>query len=494
MTHTRMAPHTISNITNTVLIPTILCGGAGSRLWPVSRLQCPKQFIQLEDGESLLQKAFLRGALLSNVENVLTVTNHELFFKIEDEYRKVCDIPNQPVSTSFILEPFGRNTAPAIAAATLQVAESHGNEAILLVLPADHLISDQLSFENAIAQACILAKGRKLVTFGIQPTSPETGYGYIESNGNEVVRFVEKPSLDKAQEFFALDSFLWNSGIFCFSVGTMLQEMAKHCPDILESTRNCLVQAKKSADQGSSHLDISAEDFMDVPDDSIDYAVMEKTENAAVVACDIGWSDIGCWKSLGELIAPDSHNNRIQGDVIIQDSKNCIIKSENRIVGTVGVENLIIIDTPDALLVADKHRSQEVKYIYAQLKAQDHESHKSPRTVHRPWGTFTVLEEGPNFKIKRIEVKPGARLSLQMHHHRSEHWVVTSGTAKALNNNKEFILNANESTYIPAKNKHRLENIGNETLVIIEVQTGDYLGEDDIVRFKDVYGRVASVA
>ena len=274
----------------------------------------------------------------------------------------------------------------------------------------------------------------------------------------------------------------------------MLQEMTTHCPDILESTRHCLVQARKSTNQGSTQIEINPKDFIIVPNDSIDYAVMEKTENAAVVACSIGWSDIGCWQALGELTAPDCNNNRIHGDAVVRDSRNCIIKSETRMVATIGVEDLIIIDTPDALLVADKYRAQEVKHIYSQLKDQDHESHKLPRTVNRPWGTYTVLEEGPNFKIKRIEVKPGARLSLQMHQHRSEHWVVVSGIAKALNNDQKLILKVNESTFIPAKNKHRLENIGADQLVIIEVQTGDYLGEDDIVRFQDNYGRVASVA
>jgi len=474
-----------------ILIPTIICGGAGSRLWPASREQHPKPFIRLDDGETLLQKAFLRGVSLPNVSNIMTVTNRELFFKVEDEYREASQLSQNPVGTSFILEPFGRNTAPAVAAASLQVAESHGEDAILLVLAADHLISDQQSFADAVAKACELAQDGKLVTFGIQPTAPETGFGYIESNGHDVIRFVEKPSLDKAQDYLASGNFLWNSGMFCFSAGTMLKEMALHCPEILEATRNCLQQARKTSGEGFVQIEINPEHFKNVPDDSIDYAVMEKTRNAAVVACDIGWSDIGCWRALGDLTAPDSDNNRILGDVIAQDTKNCTIRSEGRIVATVGVKNLIIIDTSDALLVADKSRTQEVKHIYAQLKAQGHEAHKIHRTAHRPWGTYTVLEEGPHFKIKRIEVKSGASLSLQMHHHRSEHWIVVSGVAKVLNDDKEFILKVNESTFIPAEHKHRLENIGPELLVMIEVQTGSYLGEDDIVRFQDVYGRVS---
>jgi len=473
------------------IIPTIICGGSGSRLWPVSREQRPKPFIRLDDGESLLQKAFLRGISLPNVSDVMTVTNRELFFKIEDEFREVSDIHQNPISTSFILEPFGRNTAPAVAAASLQVAESHGEDAILLVLAADHLISDQQSFADAVAKACELAIKGKVVTFGIQPTTPETGYGYIESNGHDVIRFVEKPSLDKAQDYLASGNFLWNSGMFCFSAGTMLKEMALHCPEILEKTKNCLQQARRASGEGFIQVEINQEDFKAVPDDSIDYAIMEKTLNAAVVACDIGWSDIGCWRALGDLTRPDSDNNRIQGDVVAQNTKNCTIKSESRVVGTVGVDNLIIIDTHDALLVADKNRAQDVKKIYAQLKEQGHDAHKLHRTAHRPWGTYTVLEEGPHFKIKRIEVKPGASLSLQMHHHRSEHWIVVSGTAKVLNDEQELTLEVNESTFIPAEHKHRLENIGSELLVMIEVQTGNYLGEDDIVRFQDVYGRVS---
>ena len=476
------------------LIPTILCGGAGSRLWPVSREQHPKPFIKLGDGESLLQKAFLRGASLCNVSDVITVTNRELFFKTEDEYKEIDHLLDSSISNSYILEPFGRNTAPAIASASLLAAESHGEDAILLVLAADHLISDQQSFADAVTKACELAQNGKLVTFGIQPTSPETGYGYIESNGHEVIRFVEKPSRDKAQDYLDSGNFHWNSGMFCFSAGTMLREMAEHSPEILDATRFCLQQSRKASGDGFSQMELSPEHFESVPDDSIDYALMEKTRNAAVVSCDIGWSDIGCWKALGDLTIADSNKNRIKGDVLVHDSNNCTIESRDRMVGVVGVENLVIIDTPDALLIADKDRAQEVKHIYGQLKALGHESHKLHRTVHRPWGTYTVVEEGEHFKIKRIEVKVGAKISLQMHHHRSEHWVVVSGTAKVLNNTRELILKVNESTYIPAEHKHCLENAGSEILVMIEVQTGDYLGEDDIVRFHDIYGRVECVA
>jgi len=329
-----------------------------------------------------------------------------------------------------------------------------------------------------------------LVAFGIQPAAPETGYGYIESNGHDVIRFIEKPSLDKAKEYHASGNFYWNSGMFCFTAGSMLREMTEHCSEILETTKHCLQQSRKAQGDGFTGLEISPELFKSVPDDSIDYAVMEKTRNAAVVACDIGWSDIGCWRALGDLKESDGSDNRIQGDAVVIDSYNCTITSEDRLVGVVGVDNLVIVDTPDALLVADKQRTQDVKQIVAQLKVQGHEAHKLHTTVHRPWGAYTVLEKSPGFKIKRIEVKLGASLSLQMHHHRSEHWIVVKGQAQVINGDKDLVVNANESTYIQIGHKHRLTNIGDETLVMIEVQTGGYLGEDDIVRFDDIYGRV----
>ncbi len=472
------------------LIPTILCGGAGSRLWPVSRELHPKPFIRLADGQSLLQKAWLRGAVLADVAETLTVTNRELFFKTEDEYREVSAIPaNHDLTNRFILEPLGRNTAPAIAAAALQVAAKQGEDACLLVLAADHLIADQASFAQAVATAMQLAAQGKLVTFGIQPDLPETGYGYIEADGNTVKRFVEKPDLEKAEEYVASGRYLWNSGMFCFQAGVMLREMQQHCPHILEATRACIAQSRTVEGKGVSQLELNATLFKQVPDDSIDYAVMEKSTNVAVVPCSIGWSDIGSWTALGDLTAPDAQGNRIEGEVILHDVSNCYIQSNQRIVGAVGVKDLVIIDTPDAVLIADRSRAQDVKHIYARLKAEGHEAHRLHNTVNRPWGTYTVLEEGPHFKIKRIEVKPGASLSLQMHHHRSEHWIVVSGMARVQNGQQELFVQTNESTYIPAGHKHRLENPGMLPLVMIEVQSGEYLGEDDIVRFDDVYGR-----
>ena len=472
------------------LIPTILCGGAGSRLWPVSRELHPKPFIRLADGQSLLQKAWLRGAALPDVLEILTVTNRELFFKTEDEYREVAGGAHHDLANSFILEPFGRNTAPAIAAAALHVAATHGFDALMLVLAADHLIADQTAFAAAVAQAVQLAREGKLVTFGIEPEAPETGYGYIEADGNRVLRFVEKPDLDKAREYLASGRYLWNSGMFCFSAGAMLSEMEQHCPAILNATRSCMELSKKASGKGFTQIELDAATFDLVPDDSIDYAIMETSRNVAVVPCSIGWSDIGSWNAVGDLLEPDAEGNRIEGEVQLHNVSNCYIQSNQRIVGAVGVSNLIIVDTPDALLVAERSRAQDVKHIYASLKSQGHEAHKLHRTVHRPWGTYTVLEDSARFKIKRIEVKPGASLSLQMHHHRSEHWIVVSGMAKVVNGDHELFVSTNESTYIPAGHKHRLENPGVLDLVMIEVQSGEYLGEDDIVRFEDNYGRV----
>lgn len=474
------------------LIPTILCGGAGSRLWPVSRELHPKPFIRLADGQSLLQKAWLRGAVLADAVETLTVTNRELFFKTEDEFREVAGIPgNQKLASRYILEPFGRNTAPAIAAAALHVAAVQGEEACLLVLAADHLITDQEAFARAVAAAMQLAESGKLVTFGIQPDLPETGYGYIEAEGSVVKRFVEKPSLEKAQEYLASGRYLWNSGMFCFRAGDMLREMEQHCPAILQATRDCIALSRSAQGDGFSQLELDAESFKNVPDDSIDYAVMEKSSNVAVVPCDIGWSDIGSWAALGDLTTPDAQGNRIEGDVVLHDVSNCTIQSNERLVGAVGIKDLVIIDTPDAVLIADRSRAQDVKYLFSKLKAAGHETHRLHTAVHRPWGTYTVLEEGMHFKIKRIEVKPGASLSLQMHHHRSEHWIVVNGMARVINGQQDILVQTNESTYIPAGHKHRLENPGKLPLVMIEVQSGEYLGEDDIVRFDDKYGRVS---
>ena len=469
------------------LIPTILCGGAGSRLWPVSRETHPKPFIRLADGQSLLQKAFLRGASLPGAKEVLTITNGELLFKTRDEYGEV-NAKGTP--TSFILEPCARGTAAAVAAAACHVAQSHGADAILVILPADHLIADQAAFASAVSQAAALAADGRLVTFGIQPAFPETGYGYIEARGTDVLRFVEKPSLEKAKEYVASGKYLWNAGIFCFAARTVIEEMDRHCPEILEAARTCVRQAESARKDAFAALELDAACFSKVPENSVDYALMERSQRVAVVPCSIGWSDIGSWNAIGELAAADERGNRVEGQAVLHDASGCYVRSEDRLVGAVGVEDLVIVDTRDALLVASRSKAQEVKQIYAALKAKGHDAYKLHQTVHRPWGTYTVLEEGPGFKLKRIEVKPGARLSLQMHNRRSEHWIVVNGVADVVNGERELTLQANESTYIPIGNRHRLGNSGTVPLVMIEVQCGDYVGEDDIVRFDDQYGRV----
>lgn len=483
---------------NVTLVPVILSGGVGSRLWPVSREAHPKPFMRLADGQSLLQKTFLRLAVLPGIEEILTVTNRELYFNTGDDYREV---NATGLSLGFILEPCGRNTAPAIAAAALYAAERFGGESVLIVLPADHLIADQAAFAEAVDRAARLAGEGWLATFGIRPDYPETGYGYIEADMSEnlapksgagawqVRRFVEKPDLELAHRYVESGFHLWNSGMFCFRADRMVEEMHACAPDVLFAVQACLSASRRISGDKLHSVELDQETFERVPDISIDYAVMEKSARVAVAPCDMGWSDIGSWTSIGDLTEPDLAGNRILGEAVLHDVSNCYIQSQERMVGAVGVDNLIIVDTPDALLVASKDSVQDVKNIVGQLKLAGHEAYKLHRTVHRPWGTYTVLEEGSGFKIKRIEVKPGASLSLQMHHHRSEHWVVVSGMAKVVNGESELYVNANESTFIPAGHRHRLENPGVVELVMVEVQSGEYLGEDDIVRFQDVYGR-----
>jgi len=469
------------------LIPVILSGGAGTRLWPVSRELHPKPFIRLADGQSLLQKSFLRAKGLPNAVEVLTVTNRDLFFKTADEYRETGPIP---LPLGFILEPEGRNTAPAIAAAALTIYKRYGPKAVMLFLTADHLIADVPAFTQAVSVAVGLAESGKVTTFGINPETPETGYGYIEADGHDVLRFVEKPDLQTAQSYIDSGKYLWNSGMFCMTAETALAELQQYAPEVLAAVAISLEASRLVEGTGQYQIELDQKTFAQAESISIDYALMEKTKHAAVVSCSIGWSDIGSWNALGDLIAPDASGNSLKGEVFLHDVKNCFLQTDDRIIAAVGVENLIVIDTPDALLIADKSRSQDVKQIVGQLKKIGHEAYRLHRTVHRPWGTYTVLEEGPNFKMKRIVVKPGASLSLQMHYHRSEHWIVVDGIAKVVNGDRNLLIATNESTFIPAGHKHRLENPGKIDLVMIEVQSGAYLGEDDIVRFEDHYGRV----
>ena len=456
------------------LIPVILSGGAGSRLWPVSREQHPKPFIRLADGQSLLQKSFLRAKGLPDVAEVLTVTNRDLSFKTADEYRETGDIP---MPLGFILESEGRNTAPAIAAAAITIHQTYGPKAVMLFLTADHLIADVPAFTEAVQTAVKLAETGKVTTFGIQP------------EGHTVKRFVEKPDLKTAKEYVASGKYLWNSGMFCMTAETAMAELKRYAPSVLDAVEKSLQASRRVEGVGQYQIELDAATFKKADSISIDYALMEKTTHAAIVACNIGWSDIGSWNALGDLIPKDANGNSLEGETYLHDVSHTFIQTSGRLIAAVGVDNLIIIDTPDALLVAHKERSQDVKQIAGQLKKLGHEAYKLHLTVHRPWGTYTVLEEGASFKMKRIVVKPGASLSLQMHHHRSEHWIVVDGMAKVVNGEQNLLIATNESTFIPAGHKHRLENPGKIDLVLIEVQSGNYLGEDDIVRFEDHYGR-----
>ena len=473
-----------------MLIPVILSGGAGTRLWPVSREAHPKPFIVLPDGQSLLQKTLLRAAALKP-DSILTITNRDYFFITRDAYAEVALAPG--IALDYLLEPAGRNTAPAIAAGALRLREQFGDAATMLVLPSDHLIGDVAGFAEAVEAAAKLADQGYLVTFGIPPTGAETGFGYIEADeahtlggaGLAVRRFVEKPSRAKAEEYLASGRYYWNSGMFCFRVGEFLAELARCAPEVSDA----VVAAWQATPRKQTPIAIDPESFARIADISVDYAVMEKAGRVAVVPGRFDWSDIGSWQALGELAPADAAGNRVQGEAVLVDSKDCFVRSEDRLVAALGVQNLLVVDTPDALLVADRSRAQDVKSIVQRLKASGHESARLHRTVHRPWGTYTVLEEGPRFKIKRIVVKPGASLSLQYHHRRSEHWVVVSGSARIVNGEHEIILGADQSSYIPAGTAHRLANPGEVDCVMIEVQSGDYLGEDDIVRLEDRYGR-----
>ncbi len=494
-----------------MLIPVILSGGAGTRLWPVSRESYPKPFIRMSDGQSLLQKAYLKAAGLAGVGQVVLVTNRDYYFQSRDEI-ELAVAGKRPASASpaaevtYLLEPCGRNTAPAIALAALKLAREYGPEAVLLVLPADHLIADRQAFSLAVAAAEAAAATGHIVTFGIPPTAPETGFGYIElaadsqlpglADGvtvSRVARFVEKPAQDRAEAFLAAGNYLWNAGMFCARADILLLALEAHAPDLYRKALVCFeASAARQAAAPGRTFELDPASFAALPDISIDYAVMEHAANVAVVRAAFDWSDIGSWSALSELTLPDAEGNRIDGEALLVDSTNVYVRSEGRLVAGVGLSNLMVIDTPDALLIADRGRTQDVKRIVAQLKLDAHPSVRLHRTVHRPWGTYTVLEEGRNFQIKRLSVKRGAALSLQMHYHRSEHWVVVAGTARVRNGEADLLIRTNESTYIPAGHQHRLENPGLTELIIIEVQSGEYLGEDDIVRFDDVYGRAAS--
>ncbi|WNC08491.1 mannose-1-phosphate guanylyltransferase/mannose-6-phosphate isomerase [Pseudomonas coleopterorum] len=476
----------------TTLIPCIIAGGSGTRLWPVSREAMPKPFMRLPDGESLLQKTFTRASQLPGVDRVLTVTNREVFFRTLDDYRQLND---RNALLDFILEPAGRNTAPAIASAALHAAKHYGASAQLLVLPADHLIRDIDAFQAAVSAARKKADEGWLVTFGLVPQTPETGFGYIERGADlgdgsyQVAQFREKPDQVTAQAYLDSGDYLWNAGMFCMRVDVLLRELEKHAPDVLLAATTCLQVSDTKQGNRELQVELDSSTFALAPDISIDYALLERSDKVAVIPCQMGWSDIGSWQAVRELTPADAQGNQCNGETVLHDVSNCYIDSPRRLVGAVGVDNLVVIDTPDALLIADGSRTQDVKLLAQQLKRQGHDAFRLHRTVTRPWGTYTILEEGKRFKIKRIVVKPGGTLSLQMHHHRSEHWIVVSGMARVTNGDNEFLLDTNESTFIKQGHVHRLVNSGVIDLVMIEVQSGEYLGEDDIVRFTDIYGR-----
>ena len=472
------------------LCPVILAGGGGTRLWPLSREHYPKQFLKLFDDKTLLQNTLLRLEGLDVIEPLI-ICNEVHRFLVAEQCAQIAKNP-----TKIILEPEGRNTAPALTIAALDIVHDL-DDAVMIMMPADHLIKDTVTFHKAISAGFQVAKNGYLVTFGIKPDKAETGYGYIErgnaigaGGGFDVTRFVEKPSLEVAEKYLKSDRYFWNSGIFCFTVGAILEELSQHAPRILEGAKACWDKTRTCKRGDDRVLEIDAESFSKLPDISIDYAVMEESRAVAVVPAQFNWSDIGSWDAVSGLVHPDEVGNRVVGDAVFVDVENTFVRAEGRLVAAVGTRNLIIVDTPDALLVADRERAQDVKRVVEQLRLKGHETHKVHRTVARPWGTYTVLEEGDRFKIKRIVVKPGASLSLQMHHHRSEHWVVVSGIAKVVRDEEEYFVKVNESTFISAGKKHRVQNPGTLDLVMIEVQSGDYLGEDDIVRFQDDYGRV----
>jgi mannose-1-phosphate guanylyltransferase/mannose-6-phosphate isomerase len=471
-----------------MLIPVILSGGVGARLWPVSREAYPKPFIRLADGQSLLQKALARAAALAGAGALVTVTNHEYVYATRDEYRSM----QAGLEQIFLLEPVARNTAPAIALAALYVMSRWGPDAVMLILPADHVVDPLPAFQAAVTTAQRLAVQGRIVVFGVKPMRAETAYGYIEcgtaiaDDASEVRRFVEKPAPALAEKFAASGMHLWNSGMFCFTARTLLDNLQRHAPQLHAAAERCWAATR---DRSGDAIRIDAESFTALAEISIDYAVMEKATGVAVVRAVFAWSDVGSWNAVSELTPPDAEGNRTVGEAIMVDSSDCYVQSADRVVAGVGVHGLLIVDTPDALLIADRNQAQKVRNVTERLKLAGHPAHKIHRTVVRPWGTYTVLEQGPGFKLKRIVVNPGAALSLQMHHRRSEHWVVISGSAQVVNGEREFAVQANESTFIPAGNRHRLSNPGREPLVIIEVQTGAYVEEDDIVRFDDVYGR-----
>lgn len=475
-------------MTSRKLLPVILSGGVGSRLWPLSRERHPKPFIKLPDGDSFLQKTYKRASKLSFLDEVVVVTNTNLFFYSKDECEEVC---TNGMTSTFISEPVGRNSTAAIGLAANYAQKKFGADCILLVLPADHLIEDDEQFKIAVNKAIELATSGSFVTFGIKPSRAETGYGYILANGNAVKSFVEKPNAKQAADYISDGRYFWNSGMFCVTADTYLSELDRYAPDIALNTRIAFVSSKVSTGIKWSNLEVPKASFENIRSESVDYAILEKSKNVAVVPCDIGWSDVGSWIEMGAIHSKDESGNSIHGSVVCHQTTNSFVYGSGRLIATLGVDDLIIADTDDALLVAHTNYAQNIKNVVDDLKTKQHPSVVEFQTVHRPWGSYTVLQEGVGFKVKRIDVKPNGQLSLQSHRHRSEHWVVVEGAATVTNGDKVLELTRNQSTYIPIGNQHRLQNLQMEHLVLIEVQCGSYLGEDDITRYSDEYGRTA---
>ena len=466
------------------MIPVILSGGSGTRLWPLSRQAYPKQFLALAGEDTMLQATWQRVAELASAAP-LVVANEDHRFMVAEQLRELGCTP-----AAIVLEPVGRNTAPAIAVAALQ-ATADGTDPLLLVLPSDHVIADAAGFRAAVAAATPAAQNGKLVTFGIVPTAAETGYGYIQAVAGgdapvrAVARFVEKPDAATAAQYLASGQYFWNSGMFLFQASRYLAELERHAPAMLAACRKAFAAAARDAD--FVRLDKAA--FAACPSDSIDYAVMEKTADAAVLPIDVGWNDVGSWSALWEVAQQDGDGNAHHGDVIALDCRDTLAWGDHRLVAMIGLRDIVVVDSDDALLVAHKDHVQEVKEVVARLKAEGRSESNLHRKVYRPWGAYDSIDMGERFQVKRITVNPGAALSLQMHHHRAEHWIVVSGTAEVTRGEETLLLSENQSTYIPLGVTHRLRNPGKVPLELIEVQSGSYLGEDDIVRFEDVYGR-----
>lgn len=467
------------------IFPVILSGGTGTRLWPLSRAALPKQLLALHGERTMIQETVLRSRLPGAAAPLLLCSDAHRFLVAE----QMQEIGVEP--RAIVLEPMGRNTAPAAAVAALMTAEQDA-QGIVVLLPSDHVIRDTAAFARAVDVAAKAARAGHIVTFGMDPAAPETGYGYVQrgaaldvAGAFKVQRFVEKPDVATAQRYLADGGYSWNSGMFVFRADVMIAELEALAPAILAAARAALAKAKRDLD----FVRLDGEEFAKAPNISVDYAVMEKTAHAAIVPCDIGWSDVGAWSALWEIQGQDEQSNVLLGDVIAHDSSGSYVHSHKRLTALVGVRDLVVIATDDAILVADKSRAQDVKHVVDRLKTDNRNEHTEHKRVFRPWGSYETIDLGVRHQVKHIMVKPGGRLSLQMHHHRAEHWVVVEGEAQVTVGDKVSILKENESTFIPLGEKHRLENVGDRPLRLIEVQSGGYLGEDDIVRFDDVYGR-----